>query len=696
MSNKHAPQLLKVQEVLADGMYSIPAYQRNYAWGVKEIEQLVADVSDYARRNAQNLTPVYYIGTLVVYERRTEKHQHWEVVDGQQRLTTLCLLVSVLRAMHPEMAPLMTRMPLQFECREASSLALQAVFDYPLQAATFSSATQDGAARASADDASGASSIWEGRSIIESLLREMPKVESKAFAEFLLYRVQLLRVGLPSRTDLNHYFEVMNNRGEQLAKHEVLKARLLGALQQRGDEAAMQMLHTVWDACAVMDRSVQSGFVPDMRKRLFAVDGRVLLVKDQSELEDRFLGVPVTAPKSLLKLIATGTRGTSGQSGKAKAVSDEDEDDESKAQFGAVINFPNFLLQVLAMMPGDEFAAAPLDDKHLLTGFEPLLCGGAGKIKEFAFRLLRCRFLLDQHVIKSSVDNQGDEEHWQLQRCKFRNNEKAVLQWVNAFDDEGQCYAERLRMLQAALHVSYMLPTRKHWLQGALRWLYRQKVAEAIDGQAFLLALEDLVKAFVLEVGDGTTQSATYEKVVRRNTHFFAPQQQDSALVQALPQKLIYSQIRLIDFNFLDYLLWLQAKTENKSDAQEYRDFEFTSSRRSIEHLHPQTELVEGDAWNSAHLHAFGNLCLVSHAMNSRLGNSGPEDKFKQLTNDRRGQSLKVFAMHEAFVAGEAWTASSTMTGHEEQMLALLKNVFASSSLIGNSLLTADTEEGVI
>jgi hypothetical protein len=696
MSNRHESKLLKVQEVLADGMYSIPAYQRNYAWGVKEIEQLVADVRDYAQRNSQNLALVYYIGTLVVYERRTEKHQHWEVVDGQQRLTTLSLLVSVLRALHPELAPLMTRMPLLFECREASSLALQSVFAHPLQAATFTSATQDGATRASADDTSGASSIWAGRGIIESLLREMPEVERKAFAKFLLDRVQLLRVGLPPRTDLNHYFEVMNNRGEQLAKHEVLKAHLLGALQQSGDQAAMKMLPAVWDACAVMDRSVQSWFLPVMRKRLFAVDGSVLLVKDQSELEDCFSswGVPVTAPKSLLQLIALGTRCTSSQPGKVKAVGDEDEDDESKAQFGAVINFPNFLLQVLVMMPGDEFAAIPLDDKHLLTAFKPLLLGGAGKIKEFVFRLLRCRFLLDQYVIKSSVDNQGDEEHWQLQRCKFRND-KAVLQWVNAFDDEGQCYAERLRMLQSALHVSYMLPTRKHWLQGVLRWLYRQKEAEAIDAQAFLLALEELVKAFVLEVGAVTTQSVTYEEVVRRNTHFFAPQLQDSVLVQALPQKLIYSQVRLVDFNFLDYLLWWRARYENNADAQERRDFAFTSSRRSIEHLHPQTELVEGDAWNSAHLHAFGNLCLVSHAMNSRLSNSGPEDKFKQLTSERRSQSLKVFSMYEAFVAEETWTACKTMTGHEEQMLALLKNVFASGSLIGNGLLMADTEEGV-
>lgn len=74
-------------------------------------------------------------------------------------------------------------------------------------------------------------------------------------------------------------------------------------------------------------------------------------------------------------------------------------------------------------------------------------------------------------------------------------------------------------------------------------------------------------------------------------------------------------------------------------------------------HLHPQTELVEGDKWAGEHLHAFGNLCLVSHAMNSRLSNSGPEDKFKQLMSEKKSQSLKVFAMHSEFVKQRQWAA---------------------------------------
>ncbi len=688
MSQTHKPQLLTVQQLLNKDFYLIPAYQRNYAWGDPEISQLIDDVHDYAQRNVEDHANDYYIGTLVVYRHTTDKQPDrevvWEVVDGQQRLTTLSLLVSVLRTLHSEFESSMSHMPLQFECREISSHALNAVFfNEPHSPSKYN---KNNPTPGGADDNNGAKSIWNGRSIIERLLRNIPENERKIFASFLLNKVQLLRVELPPRTDLNHYFEVMNNRGEQLAKHEVLKARLLGKLQH--DSLASQMLNAVWNACSAMDRSVQSGFTPETRKKLFNPDGKFLLVKDEAALLTCFTSnkESTVVSKSLQDLIEAETQGASDSSEKYKLTdSNEDEEDESKAQFGAIINFPNFLLQVLAMMPSDKFTNTPLDDKNLLTAFEPLLRSDARQIQEFSFRLLRCRFLLDQYIIKSSIDSINHEEHWKLQRCKFRND-KAVLQWINTFDlTENQDHAERLRMLQAAFHVSYMLPTRKHWLQGMLRWLYRQDVEKPIDTQQFLLALEALAKAFVLEAGINTT---TYGTIVCRQS-FFEPQQPKySALIEEFPKKLRYGESRLIDFNYLDYLLWLQAKNNKDTHMQEWKNFEFTSTRRSVEHLHPQTELVPEDKWNDDDLHAFGNLCLVSHAMNSRLGNAVPEQKFKQLTSEKHNQSLKVFSMYSSFIgAKKSWAAEGAMHGHSKEMLNLMRHTFESGDLIDLSCL---------
>ena len=69
--------------------YVIPIYQRNYAWERDEICALIKDVHDSMDMGKT----VYYIGTLVTYKRDENKY---EVIDGQQRLTSLFLLLRAI------------------------------------------------------------------------------------------------------------------------------------------------------------------------------------------------------------------------------------------------------------------------------------------------------------------------------------------------------------------------------------------------------------------------------------------------------------------------------------------------------------------------------------------------------------------------------------------------------------------------
>ncbi|CAN0405503.1 unnamed protein product, partial [Phaeothamnion confervicola] len=94
-------------EELLDGAYAftVPAYQREYAWTREEAIQLVDDIAavieDVERDGAS--TP-YFLGTMLLIEpaMATERPRPVEVVDGQQRLITLSILFSVLRDMAGE------------------------------------------------------------------------------------------------------------------------------------------------------------------------------------------------------------------------------------------------------------------------------------------------------------------------------------------------------------------------------------------------------------------------------------------------------------------------------------------------------------------------------------------------------------------------------------------------------------------
>jgi len=71
--------------------YLIPRYQRNYTWGESEVKQLAMDINDYVNKDEKSH---YYIGTLVVFKRDDGS---FETIDGQQRLTTLSIMLSVLK-----------------------------------------------------------------------------------------------------------------------------------------------------------------------------------------------------------------------------------------------------------------------------------------------------------------------------------------------------------------------------------------------------------------------------------------------------------------------------------------------------------------------------------------------------------------------------------------------------------------------
>ncbi len=81
-----------VEEAFRECFYIVPDYQREYVWTDKEVNQLLEDIND--ELDASNGRE-YFIGTVLVSP--TDLKNHYEVIDGQQRLTTFFLLLCVLK-----------------------------------------------------------------------------------------------------------------------------------------------------------------------------------------------------------------------------------------------------------------------------------------------------------------------------------------------------------------------------------------------------------------------------------------------------------------------------------------------------------------------------------------------------------------------------------------------------------------------
>ena len=220
--------------------YRIPIYQRNYAWKEPQIRQLIRDIYDYC--GEKNKEKKYYIGTLVV---RPDKENTFEVIDGQQRLTTLSMLVAylnnIVKAPNNTQESEKTELEntITFQCRNASTNSLNKIW------------------KNQNSDYDATDPITAGYQILKKSFEDIVgkasgNVTNEDYLKYLLENVIIYRIPVPEDTDLNHYFEIMNTRGEQLEKHEILKAKLLSVFKY--NTGTIDFYSRIWDACSDMGK----------------------------------------------------------------------------------------------------------------------------------------------------------------------------------------------------------------------------------------------------------------------------------------------------------------------------------------------------------------------------------------------------------------------------------------------------------
>ena len=76
-----------LRDVFKLGYFKIPRFQRPYSWERDEVVNFWDDIT-------KNTSPEYFIGSMVVYQ---DNKPYFGIVDGQQRLTTITLILSAIR-----------------------------------------------------------------------------------------------------------------------------------------------------------------------------------------------------------------------------------------------------------------------------------------------------------------------------------------------------------------------------------------------------------------------------------------------------------------------------------------------------------------------------------------------------------------------------------------------------------------------
>ena len=588
---------LSVNRLLNEDTYAIPLYQRNFAWTYDEIEQLLNDVADAVQENRDN----YYIGTLVV----NKENDIFKIIDGQQRTTALNLIALALK--YEFGFDRLKAVNLTFPARKKSNKNIQDLFS--------KKKILEG------DENELTRGYGHARDALKKVLEER-QLNPQSFVGYLFEKVIIFRSILPEDLDLNLYFERFNSRGEQLEAHEILKAQMMSKFGE--DQEMAQKFARIWDACAEFDKPVASQF--KMRRKR----------ADDFQERERIFGWHFTNYSfhniyNDIDFHQNERRKLSDILGK-KINEKNIEVEKDFGDYTTIIDFPTFLLHVLAIAEGKKTDEIQLDDKKLLALFD-IKNKDKTWVIEFSEFLLRIKHIFDNYIVRNSnMDSSSrNKDEWFLQKgtyYEYQPNGKSKEHYIveerftnNTFSDSE--INQNIILLQSMFAVTFTANRDSRWLYEILQFLFNH--IEELNQTEFASLFKDFLEKMAVRYAE--ERLFTEDKSIKK-----------------------YGAIPVYAFNFVDYVLWKNREELKKDYDIEFKDFKF-AYRRSVEHWYPQNPNgQDGESQLPAEfLHSFGNLCITTDIQNSRFGNSYPEAKLKQWEKEDifHRQSLKLQMMAE-------------------------------------------------
>lgn len=265
--------------------YRIPEYQRPYVWGSDQVIEMLDDVY---RAHESNPATQYFLGSMVLKKSDkhdgTTKYEEYDLLDGQQRLTTLFLITAVVRDLTPESneSRVKTCHDSIFQMANPDDNVperIRIVFDIRDKVRDFVNeyVKTDGGTLKEEDFKQILKRSDEDISIrnmsnailtIHSFFNNGNSIDD--FFPFLRSNVLMIYVAAEELEDAFHLFTVMNNRGVKLRNSDILKAENLAKI---ADDVARTKYAKKWE-------SIEEYFAEDFDNFLSHL--RTILVKQKA------------------------------------------------------------------------------------------------------------------------------------------------------------------------------------------------------------------------------------------------------------------------------------------------------------------------------------------------------------------------------------------------------------------------------
>lgn len=623
--------------------FTIPTYQRPYVWGE---EQIIKLLGDFYKSFLHNRNEDYYIGTILTKESETEA----ELIDGQQRFTTIWLTAFVVSRKHKnsEIEKFLKNengtLKINFEIRTEVESYFNNLLDKDIDEDIKIIQTNE------IEKYPYLKNIAKALVTINGFIESIPDIDLKSFGDYVYTKVLLIKNSTPKNIDLNKLFSTINSAGVQLEQTDIIKANLLKCLDEK------VLYSKIWEACEntnnFFERNIRDSFPKTDWAKINLCDynefdKNVFLIEDchPETINTQNISHIFTIDNLALEIIEP-------YSENKKDISDEERDSE-EVFCRSIINFGQLLLHTYRLhLRSEGFSdfEGTFHVNRLIEIFKPLEeRNNPVEIKRFFLLLWKVRYLFDKYVIKwvSDVDtkieqlellniNRNSSNYYS--RSRYAKSNMLMLQSVLYFT------GDYLRQFWLTSYLGYLL--QNHNNLDANHVIHLEKL-EAIDNYQSLNKT-DTDKVASLQLIDSSID-CSFE------------------LVKYL-ESSVGTKFQHYWFQKLEYILWKNWGFDKTNEFDNYRII----SRNSVEHIYPQTpeNTIKNPKIDDKYLNSFGNLVLLSVSQNSEYSNKSVDEKRSMFINKNNTyDTLKSYYIFQKF---SSWLISD-IEQHQKDMIEKIK-----------------------
>ena len=654
-------KLLCLKHVVDESyQFVIPSYQRPYVWSSIHIEDLLNDIEQAFKNKEAH----YFIGTTLSSKK---DHSTYELIDGQQRTTTLMLFAlachdykdSVLKG-HPilKVSTYANKPRLHFEIREK------------IESYLGSQAGLEGFGEPSQDQLTEDAYLKHIHAGLEFIKQRLKKIHDsgtdlKEFIDYIFENLRWINNIIPEKTDLNKLFSSMNTSGIQLEPVDILKSKIFKKITKN-----KKLYEAIWDA----SQNMNTYFERVLRKKIEASSWNKLSYETLAQYDTEMMLFEVNSESSKAPLFKglsiqeiDGKRDVlSHETDSDKEIESEDQieediPEENKNHCRSFISFELLLIHTLRIYKvlNDEH---DIEERLIASNLQKIFKSfindaGEKEIKSFLDVLWKVRYQFDTWCVKWLEDENSGVEELRLTSINRQKKKESQKAYFNRTKKEHSA----LELLQS-VRIFTGERSAQYWLTPFLIGLIN---ADSFLEQGDVVEWLEKIDNDLSLAADGVTQKeASYQLCFEDEVEVKEWQE-----IQDYLESEKGTSFEHYWFQKLEYVLWRNYGRRTEKKFKNYR----ITAKNSVEHVHPQKERY-GAVLQESYLHAFGNLVLLSPGQNSEYSNKPVTVKLAEFERKPSYDSLKLKYLFDTFKKSESKNLNKQVIKmHQDRMLELLK-----------------------